>query len=57
MRDGVACKRALELEVTSCDTAQQGCFQPFSALGAIATDRSGVAIVASSVSGTRIAFG
>jgi hypothetical protein len=37
--DGVARRRALEVVATRCDTAQQGLLQPFSAVGAIATDR------------------
>ena len=57
MQDGVAARRALDVVATRCDTAQHGLVQPFSGVGAIATERSGMASVASSVSGTRMAFG
>jgi hypothetical protein len=41
MREGVAERRALDVVATRCDTAQHGLLQPFSAVGAIATERSG----------------
>ena len=56
-RDDVAWRRALDVVATKCDTAQQGLLQPFSAVGAIATDRSGMASAESSVRGTKMAFG
>ncbi len=56
-REPVAERRLLEVAVTRWGTAQQGLVQPFSGVGAMATERSGMASRASSVSGTRMAFG
>ena len=54
MCDGVARSRAFEVVATRCDTAQQGLRQPFSALGAMATERSRMASAASAASGTQL---
>ena len=54
MRHGVGRNRAFDDMATRCDTAQQGLQQPFSALGAMATEKSRMASAGSAASGTQL---
>ena len=56
-REGVAVRRCLEVVATRCEAAQHGLAQPFSVVGAMATDRSGITRAASSVSGYIMSLG
>lgn len=51
IHESVARTRAFDVAVTRCDTARHGLVQPFSAVGAMPTDRSGIANAASYVNG------